>query len=110
MAPLPTRTSRVPALIAGFSRYLDAYTRKPAFTRAGQLEYHLESIALRRQLGSATAAVSDEAFVRSLYRTLQAWGIGSRASSLVPQSEFAAPLPDKKTELAAPGAPGGGGP
>ena len=101
MALLPTRTSRVPALIAGFSRYLDAYARRPAFTRSGQLEYHLETIALRRQLGSVTAAVSDEAFVRSLYRTLQAWGIGSRASNLVPESEFAIRLQDKKAELVA---------
>lgn len=101
MAPLATRASRVPRLIAGFKRYLDAYTRKPAFIRAGQLEYHLETLALRRQLGSAVAAVSDEGFVRSLYRTLQAWGIGVRASKLVPEIEFAARLQAKKEDFAA---------
>lgn len=101
MAPLPTRTSRVPALIAGFKRYLGAYTRKPAFTRTGQLEYHLETIGLRRQLGSAAAAVLDEDFVRSLYRTLQAWGIGARASNLVSENEFAARLQARKEDFAA---------
>jgi hypothetical protein len=101
VAPLPTRVSRVPALIAGFKRYLDAYTRRPAFTRAGQLEYHLETIGLRRQLGSAVAAISHESFIGSLYRTLQAWGIGARASNLVPEREFAARLQAKKEDFAA---------
>src|SRR5437588_8573109 len=100
MAPVPTRSSRVPALIAGFKRYLNAYTRRPVFDRAGQLEFHLETIALRRKLGSAVAAVSDEGFLRSLYRTLQAWGIGVRASNLVSQNEFAVRLEAKKEDFA----------
>lgn len=101
MPPIPTRRSRVPELIAGFSRFADIYIRKPPFARYGQLEFHLETIRLRRTLGSAVAAISDEAFLRSLYRTLQAWGIGARASNLVTEEEFAARLQEKKSELAA---------
>ncbi len=101
MPPLPIRPSRIPHLIAGFPRFLDAYTKKPAFARHGQLEFHLETIRLRRALGSAAAAISDEAFLRSLYRTLQAWGIGSRASKLVDEEQFATRLQEKGSELTA---------
>jgi hypothetical protein len=64
------------------------------------LEYHLETIELRRRLDSAVAAVMDDAFVRSLYRTLQAWGIGSRASNLVTEGELGARLRAKSEEFA----------
>jgi len=70
-------------LIAGFNTFLDAYDRDCPFIRHGQLQYHVETIRHRRRLGSAKAALNDEGFQRSLYRTLQAWGIGSRASTLV---------------------------
>lgn len=94
------RINRVPALITGFKRYLDAFTRRPPFKRSDQLKYHIETISLRRKFGSAADAISDEAFIRSLYRTLKAWGIGARASRLVSETEFAARLREKKFELA----------
>ncbi|MGE0875313.1 MAG: hypothetical protein AB7O31_11655 [Burkholderiales bacterium] len=94
------RTTRVQELIAGFPRYLAAYGNRPAFTRAGQLEFHVETIRLRRELGSAIAAVRDDRFLHSLYQTLNAWGIGRRASRLIPEAEFAAALRAKETEIA----------
>jgi hypothetical protein len=86
------KTNSVPLLVANFKGFLDAYDRYCPFTRYGQLEYHVETISLRRRLGSAKAALSDEVFQQSLYRTLQAWGIGSRASSLRHFSDFVAAL------------------
>ncbi len=94
------RTARVRELIAGFPRYLAAYGKTPAFTRAGQLEFHVETIRLRRELGSATAAVRDDRFLHSLYQTLNAWGIGRRASRLLPEAEFAAAVRARETEIA----------
>ena len=82
-------------LIGGFKTFLDAYDRDCPFTRHGQLEYHAETIRHRRRLGSAKAALHDDAFQRLLYRTLQAWGIGSRASTLRPFPDFAAALQAK---------------
>lgn len=89
------QTDSVAVLIAGFKTFLDAYDRDCPFTRHGQLQYHVETIGHRRRLGSAKAALNDEAFQRSLYRTLQAWGIGSRASTLRPLSDFVAALQAK---------------
>lgn len=94
------RTARVKELIAGFPRFLAAYSNEPAFTRVGQLEFHVETIRLRRQLGSATAAVRDDRFLHSLYQTLNAWGIGRRASRLLPEAEFAEAVREKDTEIA----------
>jgi hypothetical protein len=82
-------------LVGGFRTFLASYDRDCPFKRQGQLEYHVETIRIRRRLGSAKAALADEAFHRSLYRTLQAWGIGSRASSLRPFPEFVAAFQSK---------------
>ncbi len=75
-------------LIARFEQCLGAYDRDCPFTKFGQLEYHLETIQRRRELGSARAAIQDRSFQQSLYRTLQAWGIGARASILKPFPDF----------------------
>jgi hypothetical protein len=78
----------VAVLVASFKTFLEAYDRDCPFTRHGQLAYHVKTIRLRRRLESAKAALTDEAFQRALYETLQAWGIGSRASNLRPFPEF----------------------
>lgn len=82
----------VSLLVGGFTTFLGMYDRYCPFTRHGQLQYHVETIRSRRRLGSAKAALDDEAFQRALYRTLQVWGIGSRASTLRPFPEFVAAL------------------
>ena len=94
------RAARVRDLISGFPRYLAAYTSNPAFTRQGQLELHVETIRLRRNLGSAVAAVRDDGFLHSLYQTLNAWGIGRRASRLVSEAEFIAAVRAREAEIA----------
>lgn len=88
-------------LINGFSRYIGVFIEQPPFRKYGQLEYHVRTISLRRKLGSAEVAISNEDFIESLYNTLQAWGIGSRRSKLVSKHDFAARLREKKTELIA---------
>jgi hypothetical protein len=72
----------VPVLVGNFKTFLEAYDKYCPFTRYDQLQYHLETIRLRRRLGSAKAALEDGAFQHALFRTLQAWRIGSRASIL----------------------------
>lgn len=82
----------VAVLVGSFRTFLDAYDEDCPFTRHGQLQYHVDTIRLRRRLGSAKAALNDPAFQRSLYRTLEAWGIGSRASHLRDFPDFIAAL------------------
>ena len=87
-------------LIEGFPRYLGVYSKAPAFTPAGQLEFHVETIRIRRELGSARSAVGDDCFLHSLYQTLNAWGIGRRASRLLSEPEFIAAIRAKTSEIA----------
>lgn len=94
-------TNFIDLLIARFPIFLEAYDRFCPFKKYGQLEYHVETIRLRRALGSVEVALGDEAFQKSLYRTLQAWGIGSRASKLARFSDFVAALYAKKNDLSA---------
>src|SRR5688572_23111774 len=75
-------------LVKDFSSWLAVYKRSTPFRRYGQLEYHRQTIDRRFELGSAKTALTDERFLKSLYETLQAWGIGSRASRLKPYAEF----------------------
>src|SRR5262245_53791199 len=86
-------------LIASFKTFLEAYDRDCPFKQRGQLEYHVETIGLRRRLGSAKAALMDEAFQHALYRTLKAWRIGSRASKLHPFADFVAALHAKTATI-----------
>ena len=82
---------RISKLAEGFARYVETYDQRVPFT-GEQLAAHRETIALRRRLGSVHAAASDEEFTASLRRTLFAWGVGRRASHLVPEDQFATAL------------------
>jgi hypothetical protein len=83
--------ARVSSLVVGFDRYLAVYDAQPAF-RPDQLAAHRQTIELRRQAGSASVAAADPNFAASLHRTLRAWGLGMRASVLLPEAAFAAAL------------------
>jgi hypothetical protein len=75
-------------MVERFDEYVATYDRLVPFTRSGQYELHRETIDRRRQFGTVTAAVHDARFTDLLYRTLQAWGIGRRASRLAPLPAF----------------------
>jgi hypothetical protein len=83
--------ARVVQLADGFGRYIQAYDDHVSFT-SEQLAAHRATVALRQQAGSVRAAIGSEQFLVSLRRTLLAWGIGRRASRLVPAGAFAAAL------------------
>lgn len=82
---------RTGKLCGAFGRYVRVYNERVPFT-GEQLAAHRECIGLRREAASVRAAVGDERFVQALQRTLRAWGIGVRASRLVPADDFAAAL------------------
>lgn len=86
-------------LITKFPQWLASYDEHCPFTRYGQREFHVETIHRRLAVGTAGHAIEDELFLRSLYRTLQAWRIGSRASILRPFTDFVEALHDKKAEI-----------
>jgi hypothetical protein len=96
-----TSKGNIASLIDGFPHYLDVFQREPPFNRAGQLEYHRETIQRRRHIGSAVKALSDDEFLGCLYKTLQAWGIGVRASKLRPIKDFTTALRSKTAEITA---------
>jgi hypothetical protein len=92
MARSDLRRHRLAELIEGFDHYVAAFDRDPPFRRKDQLESHEQTIRLLRSLGSVTAAIDSEAFVGSLWRTLRAWQIGTRGSSLADLPTFQAVL------------------
>jgi len=79
-------------LIRDFSGLLEYYDQEVPFDRSGQYATHRRTIDLRLAAGSVEAALEQDPFLQSLYATLQAWGIGSRASRLVPFARFASVL------------------
>jgi hypothetical protein len=82
---------RTDKLTDAFEHYVRVYNERVPFT-GEQLAAHRECIRLRRDVGSVHAAVGDERFVHALQQTLRAWGIGVRASRLVPADDFTAAL------------------
>jgi hypothetical protein len=83
--------ARAAKLTSGFERYVQVYDDRVPFTSV-QLACHRKTAGLRRQAEGVQAAVENGQYVESLRETLQAWGIGRRASRLVPPTEFAAAL------------------
>ena len=79
---------RVSDVIQRFDELVTDYDRAVPFRRSGQYELHRATIDRRRELGSARAAIHDDEFATLLYETLQAWGIGRRASRLIPFGAF----------------------
>ena len=82
------RFALLPLLIDEFPRWLDYFIERCPFTRPEQLDCHLKAIELRRKHASAAAASKDPVFVKALYGTLRAWGLGARGSKLRPLTEF----------------------
>lgn len=79
---------RVAAVIEQFDGLVAEYDRSVPFRRSGQYELHRRTIDLRRELGTARAAIESRRFAVLLHDTLQKWGIGRRASRLVPVEQF----------------------
>ena len=81
-------SANVQGLLDRFPYYLSVYDEQTPFRRAGQLELHVATLQLRAERGSASSALEDPLFLKSLYGALQAWGIGRRGSILVPFDQF----------------------
>jgi hypothetical protein len=79
---------RLVEVTENFVACVDAYDQQVPFLRTGQYEWHRATIDARMRCGSVHRALDDEAFTALLYETLQKWGIGRRASRLVPLEEF----------------------
>ncbi|MGI6666592.1 MAG: hypothetical protein ACOX5Q_03915 [Bacillota bacterium] len=67
---------RLKALAADFSHYLQVFDERVPFGKPGQREYHSETIAARKNLGSAAAAIDDERFMQLLWE--DSVGMGDR--------------------------------
>jgi hypothetical protein len=76
------------------------FDEHPPFSRYGQLEFHRETISMRRKIGSAVSAIGDPAYIESLLRTLRAWQIVVRASVLVSDEVFQAELASHSAVIA----------
>lgn len=91
---------RMARLVDGFAGYVDVFDKQVPFTSA-QLRLHQETIALRREAGSAKNAIRSSDFLRSLRATLEAWGLGVRGSKLAQEPEFVAALQATGSEIQA---------
>jgi hypothetical protein len=80
--------AHVSRLTTSFDAYVAEYDRRNPFDASGQLSGHVRTLTLRAEAGSATAALDEPAFMRSLYDTIRAWGIGVRGSVLVTYPAF----------------------
>lgn len=79
---------RVEGVIDEFTICLETYDQRIPFTRSGQYSLHRATINGRRSFASVRDAIEDEVFLEDFHQTLYAWGIGKRASRLVPLTEF----------------------
>jgi hypothetical protein len=100
MAPRHQKVKRcTDELIAGFQHYLNIFEMHNPFSQHGQMEFHVETIGLLKQLGGTANALRSLEYTDALYRTLEAWGMNSRGAKLKPLAEFRAVLAVKADEI-----------
>jgi hypothetical protein len=92
---------RLAGVTRDFAACVEAYDLQVPFQRSGQYEWHRMAIEARLRCGSVREALDDETFPRLLYGTLQRWGIGRRASVLVPLAEFRQRMRDQAAPITA---------
>ncbi len=90
---------RIAGVIDEFATCLETYDQRIPFTRSGQYSLHRATIDRRRSFASVRNAIEDEVFVGDFRQTLYAWGIGKRASRLVPLPEFRNRLSECSEEI-----------
>ena len=83
--------ARANNLVVRFADYVRAFDASPAFNNT-QLAAHVETLALRSQLGSVRTAAKSPEFAASLRRTLEAWRMNTRRAKLVEARAFHAAL------------------
>jgi len=88
-------------LIAKFPHYLHIFETRNPFTQHGQMELHVRTITLLKQLGGTANALRSLEYTNLLYRTLEAWGMNRRGAKLKPLPEFRAALAAKAGEISA---------
>lgn len=86
-------------LIARFGDYVQSFGSAPAFNDE-QLGSHLETLALRSQLGSAATAANSSEFAKALRHTLELWHMNTRGAKLVSLSAFEASLQHCAADIA----------
>lgn len=94
-------TRRLAEVAENFAACVDAYDCRVPFLRIGQYQWHRATIDARMRCGGVRRALDDEGFTGLLYETLQRWGIGRRASRLVPLEEFRQRMRDQAGPIAA---------
>lgn len=100
MAPRHQKVKRrIEGLIAGFQHYLHIFEMHNPFNQYGQMEFHMETTGLLKQLGGTTNALRSLEFTDALYRTLEAWGMNNRRAKLKSLPEFRAVLAVKVDEI-----------
>jgi hypothetical protein len=100
MAPRHQKVKRrIEELIAGFQHYLHIFETRNPFNQYGQMELHVKTIGLLKQLGGSANALRSLEYTDALYRTLEAWGMNSRRAKLKPLPEFRAILAIKADEI-----------
>ena len=65
---------QVDDLCENFDAYLIEFNGAPPFTDV-QVSYHIVTLDLRDRLGGAAKSVDSDAYLHSLYSTLEAWGM-----------------------------------
>lgn len=87
--PADVLQERLDSLTADFEVWLDVFDRTVPFSRSGQRDWHVATLVRWKQLeGRVDSLVSDQEFMKDLYETLGAWGIGRRGSRLRPFDQF----------------------
>jgi hypothetical protein len=97
-ATIDRMRDRVEELNAGFQHYLDVLTRNNPF-RGPQISYHRRTLELLRKHTSIKDSLEDEEYLGTLHRTLDLWGMNSRAAELIDYEGFKKALRDNSVTI-----------
>ncbi len=96
---------QVDELCKNFEAYLAEFNGAPPFTDV-QVSYHIVTLDLREKLGGVANSVDSDAYLHSLYSTLEAWGMnwgrdGDKGPKMQEYDTFAASVRKYKGGISA---------
>lgn len=93
------KQAQVDDLCKNFDAYLGAFNSEPLDSK--MLSWHKRTMGLRKDLGGTAKSIESDGYMRSLYSTLDAFGMNKQAAKLKRYDIFAASVREYKRDIVA---------
>ena len=97
---------QVDDLCENFGGYLARFNAAPPFKKTDVFDEHIKTVKMRKDLGGSAKSIDSDEYIRSLYKTLEAWGMNkgknsTKGAKMQKYPTFAASIREYKPDIVA---------